>query len=121
MDKRNLVPAKVGESIKFVSDLLEESLNLVNEKKFNEIRKVIWKIASELEYIASMVSIVFGFGDFYPRKDIPNELELEELLNLIKDSLTDLNDLIDGNPKEAYERLRASIRYTRMAQSKSEE
>ncbi len=111
----------MGESIKFVSDLLEESLNLVNEKKFNEIRKVLWNIASELEYIASMISIAYGFGDFYPSKDIPNELELEELLNLIKYSLTDLNNLIDGNPKQAYEVLRGSIRYTRMAQSKFEE
>ena len=112
--------AKVRDSIKLVSDLIEKNLNFVNEKKLDGVEEDLWRIAAELEYAASMISIIFGLGDFNPNVNNLDESELGGILILIQDNIVSALALIDKNPREAYAGIRAAIRYTRLAQSKFE-
>ncbi len=109
---------KLDRSIELVKSLIDKILE--NSMRKNEKIDDVWKIASELEYISSLLSIIFELGDYYPDFDNSEDMNITKLMINIKESLNDINEMIRKDPKEGYKIIRSAIHNTRIVQNKVE-
>jgi hypothetical protein len=108
---------RVKNSLKIVKSKMNEILNVIDNPKIECIEKSLWKIAEELEFSASLISITFGLGDYYPDLKDLKKTTLTKIINDLRDSLDKIEKIIDSDPKESYNIIRSVIHKTRAIQS----
>ncbi|KON26793.1 hypothetical protein AC481_06485 [miscellaneous Crenarchaeota group archaeon SMTZ-80] len=116
MDDEEIL-TKVKNSLKLVKSKIKEVSNGINHPRIDFFEKQLWKITEELEYSASLISITFGLGDYYPDFNDPEKMTLAEIVKDIRDDLDRIEKILDSDPKEGYSILRSAIHKTRVIQS----
>jgi len=112
-------------AIKVIKDSIEKIDGVLAElstgKKGSNISAEIWKILAELEYAASVLSIIYGLMNFNPNlNNNLNDFSLGHILVKSQDLLYEALKDLKTDPKRAYIKLRNSINSLKQAQSRIE-
>jgi ElaB/YqjD/DUF883 family membrane-anchored ribosome-binding protein len=108
---------KVKNSLKLTKSKIKKISNEIDRPRIDYIEKELWQIVEELEYSASLISITFELGDYYPEFNDPQKMTLAETMEDLRIHLDRIEKVLDSDPKESYNVIRSAINKTRVIQS----
>lgn len=88
--------------------------------KVDDVKTVdakLWEAAAELEYAASVLSILYDFGGIYQDSKRLDEAPQESNLKQICEDLLNLIGQLKSDPERVYDEVRIAIHYIRRVQA----
>jgi len=110
---------KAVSAIDKASEINDEAVELLIERKIGALDLKLWQIAAELEYASFLISVTHRLADYLPNlSDIDqNDESLDSLIAKTQEALENFSTILSSNPREAYSRARKAIALVRRAQS----
>ena len=110
---------KAISAINKASEINDEAVELLIEKKIGALDLKLWQIAAELEYASFLISATHRLADYFPNlSDVDqNDESLDSLIAKTHEILENVASILLSSPKEAYDRAKKAIALVRRAQS----
>ena len=110
---------KAISAINKASEINDEAVELLIERKIGALDLKLWQIAAELEYASFLISVTHRLADYFPNlSDIDqNDESLDSLIAKTQEALESFSTILSSNPREAYSRANKAIALVRRAQS----
>ena len=105
------------------SSTIEKAVALLRDAaaafKVDDVKTVeakLWEAAAELEYVASVLSVLYDFGEIYPDSKKRDDSPSEGVLSQICEGLLNLLGYVKSDPKRVYGEVRIAIHGIRRVQ-----
>jgi len=106
-------------AINKASELVDEAVELLVEKRTGVLDLKLWQMAAELEYASFLISVNHRLADYLPSlSDVDQNTEtLDSLIVRTQETLENVATILLSNPKDAYDRAKKATTLIRRAQS----